>query len=87
MKWLVFLPLILAGCASDARHSGLCGARDIVTASLIRYGESATGAGADTVRNEVVELWQGPDRFSIVSTNRFGASCLISSGRDWRERQ
>lgn len=78
--------LVLAGCASDVRHTGVCGARDIVTAFLTQYGETATGAGADEGHGTVVEFWAGPHSWTVLSTNRFEASCLLASGRDWRER-
>lgn len=80
----LIVPFILAGCASDLRHTGVCGARDIVTATLTNYGETAVGAGADTGQGVVVELWTGPESWTVLSTNRFGASCLLASGRDWR---
>lgn len=87
--------VFLGACASSAPPAatvsdrlqprpGLCGDRATVTGALAQLGETPEGAGADAERGEIVELWIGPEGFSVLASNRFGATCVIATGSGWR---
>jgi hypothetical protein len=48
-----------------------------------RYGEVSTGKGiaAETL---VIEIFTGPETFTILATRTDGMACIIAAGRGWQ---
>lgn len=89
MRTLALTLLLLASaCAQEpvqtAMSRGLCGDSKTVGAALAGAGETPEGIGVDRQSGELFQLLVGPNGWSFISANRFGASCMIASGQEWR---
>ena len=92
MRTLTLMLLLAAGAcaqapAQTAMSRGLCGDSKTVSAALAGAGETPEGVGVDRQSGELFQLLVGPSGWSFLSVNRFGASCMIASGQEWRGAQ
>lgn len=78
----------LGACAPDSgqMRAGVCGDRMTVERSLAQAGETPEAAGVNRQSGEIYQLFLGSEGWSFVSANRFGASCMVASGTEWRAR-
>ncbi|MBM3504463.1 MAG: hypothetical protein FJX65_11375 [Alphaproteobacteria bacterium] len=78
----------LAACAAAPPPSavGLCGDRTTMAQILGQAGERAAAGGLEEGGVRVIELWTSPlGGFTVTATNRYGATCVLATGRAWRQ--
>jgi hypothetical protein len=86
--------LLLAACAvPDTRKPNMvggsfCGAHDKMIALFFdNYSETEIGVGVNSTDQSIWQLLVSAEgSWSMIETNRLGASCVRASGTYWRKR-
>lgn len=82
-------PLILGACTPQGEPSlarGVCGDRETVAKAMDEAGETVEAMGLNRRAAETFTFYRGPQSWTVVQGNRFGAHCIIAAGDDWRAR-
>lgn len=83
MKTLALIAALIATPIAAQEQEMQCGKTDQVYADLSRkFGEGRIFWAQHAV-DQIIEMWAGPQGWTIFVTLPDGTSCLIASGVDW----